>query len=136
MDTRDARAVEGGTGWRFRGDFISGVDEIMACSKVEHSRRDRFAAWLDRSGIPWPSLESGRLDLSDTTYREDGASIPSGRSLRELHASPVPNAPCPTLQSVGMAEIGPFCQRSVPVPAKTSQAIRNPFLAQASGYAA
>jgi hypothetical protein len=31
---------------------------------------ERFEAWLVRVGIPWPRLESGRLDLSDDTFRQ------------------------------------------------------------------
>ena len=48
---------------------------------------DRFAAWLTRSGIPWPLLESGRLDLSDDTFRQMARIYPSVSPLRELRSA-------------------------------------------------
>jgi DNA polymerase I len=48
---------------------------------------DRFEAWLARSGIPWPRLESGRLDLSDDTFRQMARIYPAASPLRELRSS-------------------------------------------------
>jgi hypothetical protein len=48
---------------------------------------ERFAAWLVRSGIPWPRLNSGRLDLSDETFRQMARVYPAVAPLRELRAS-------------------------------------------------
>ena len=47
-------------------------------------KANRFAAWLDRAGIPWPRLESGALDLSDDTFREMSKAHPEVSPLREL----------------------------------------------------
>ena len=49
-----------------------------------HSRLDRFAEWLAREDIPWPRLESGQLDLSDDTFRQQARTHPRISPLREL----------------------------------------------------
>jgi hypothetical protein len=48
---------------------------------------DRFETWLARSGIPWPRLESGRLDLEDETFRQMARVHPAVAPLRELRSS-------------------------------------------------
>jgi DNA polymerase I len=50
-------------------------------------KADRFAAWLMRENIPWPRLESGRLDLSDDTFRELARAYPAVAPLRELRSA-------------------------------------------------
>ena len=45
---------------------------------------DRFAAWLERAGIPWPRLDSGKLDLSSDAFREAARTSPAVSPLREL----------------------------------------------------
>jgi hypothetical protein len=45
---------------------------------------DRFAALLTAEGIPWPRLESGQLDLSDGTFRQQARAYPRISPLREL----------------------------------------------------
>jgi DNA polymerase-1 len=47
-------------------------------------KADRFAAWLVQNNIPWPRLDSGRLDLGDDTFREMARSHPAVAPLREL----------------------------------------------------
>jgi hypothetical protein len=44
----------------------------------------RFAAYLEREGIPWPRLESGALALDDGTFREMARAYPAVAPLREL----------------------------------------------------
>lgn len=44
----------------------------------------RFEDWLIRAGIPWPTLESGRLDLEDDTFRAMAKIYPIVSPLREL----------------------------------------------------
>jgi hypothetical protein len=44
----------------------------------------RFAAYLEREGIPWPRLESGALALDDDTFREMARAYPTVAPLREL----------------------------------------------------
>lgn len=44
----------------------------------------RFAGWLTKTGIPWPRLESGDLDLKDDTFRDMARAYPAVAPLREL----------------------------------------------------
>jgi hypothetical protein len=56
------------------------VEEIDANYGVFDGRTfkaDRFATWLAKANIPWPRLESGRLDLSDDAFREMARGYPS-----------------------------------------------------------
>jgi DNA polymerase-1 len=48
---------------------------------------ERFEAWLIHTGIPWPRLDSGRLDLSDGTFRQMARIYPVVSPLRELRSS-------------------------------------------------
>ena len=50
-------------------------------------KTDRFAAFLARHDIPWPLLESGKLDLSDDAFREQARSHPRISPLRELRSA-------------------------------------------------
>jgi hypothetical protein len=48
---------------------------------------ERFAEWLKNNNIPWPRLETGRLDLSDDTFKEMARSYPEVAPLRELRVT-------------------------------------------------
>jgi DNA polymerase I len=64
--------------------------EIDSCFGVYEGRtfkRDRFEAWLTQNDIPWPRLESGRLNLSDDAFREMAKSHSEISSLRELRTT-------------------------------------------------
>jgi DNA polymerase I len=50
-------------------------------------KADRFAAWLEHTGIPWPRLWSGALDLSEDAFREMARGYPVVAPLRELRTS-------------------------------------------------
>ena len=50
-------------------------------------RADRWARLLVRNDIPWPTLESGQLDLSDDTFREMAKVHPLVSPYRELRSS-------------------------------------------------
>jgi DNA polymerase I len=66
------------------------VAEINASYGVYEGRtfkEKRFAEWLGRNGIPWPWLESGRLDLSDDAFREMARAHPLVAPLRELRGA-------------------------------------------------
>ncbi len=47
-------------------------------------KQDQFEAWLAKSGIPWPRLPSGKLDLKDTTFKDMAVAHPRVGALREL----------------------------------------------------
>jgi DNA polymerase I len=66
------------------------ITEIDADYRVYEGRTfkaDRFAAWLVRNKIPWPRLDSGRLDLSDSAFREAARANPQIAPLRELRSA-------------------------------------------------
>ena len=66
------------------------IEEIDADYGVFEGRTfkaDRFATWLVKTEIPWPRLQSGRLDLSDQTFREMARGYPTIAPLRELRAA-------------------------------------------------
>ena len=50
-------------------------------------KRDRFANWLIASGIPWPRLESGQLQMDDDTFRSMAKAYPAVAELRELRSA-------------------------------------------------
>ena len=50
-------------------------------------KREKFADWLIASGIPWPRLGSGQLDLKDDTFRSMAKAHPAIAELRELRAA-------------------------------------------------
>jgi DNA polymerase I len=64
------------------------IDEVDAGRGIFEGRsfvENRFAAWLEREGIPWTRLRSGRLDLDDKrTFRHMAKMYPAISPLREL----------------------------------------------------
>ena len=67
--------------------LIADIDVDFCVFEGRSFKSDRFAAWLNRVGIPWPRLESGRLDLSDDAFREAARAHPEVAPLRELRSS-------------------------------------------------
>jgi DNA polymerase I len=67
--------------------LIADIDANYGVFDGRTFKTDRFAAWLVRNNIPWPRLESGRLDLSDDTFREMARAYPAVAPLRELRAA-------------------------------------------------
>jgi DNA polymerase-1 len=67
--------------------LIADIDANYGVFDGRTFKADRFAAWLVRNNIPWPRLESGRLDLSDDTFREMARAYPVVAPLRELRAA-------------------------------------------------
>jgi len=79
---------------QFRAHWTGIQDELIACIDADYHcfdgrtfKREKFAAWLVRAGIPWPQLESGELDLSDDAFREAARSRPEVAPLRELRSA-------------------------------------------------
>jgi len=74
--------------WAFIQDqLIADIDANFGVFDGRTFKADRFAAWLSRKNIPWPRLDSGRLDLSDDTFREMARAYPEVAPLRELRAA-------------------------------------------------
>jgi DNA polymerase-1 len=67
--------------------LIAEIDKDYGVFDGRTFKADRFAAWLAHSNIPWPTLESGRLDLSDDTFRQMARGWPDVAPLRELRAA-------------------------------------------------
>src|SRR5512132_1390341 len=67
--------------------LIADIDAGYGVFEGRTFKADRFAAWLGRTGIPWPRLASGRLALSDDAFREVARAHPAVAPLRELRGA-------------------------------------------------
>jgi hypothetical protein len=67
--------------------LIARIDTDYGVFEGRTFKSDRFAEWLTRANIPWPRLESGRLDLSDDAFRQAARAHPVVAPLRELRSS-------------------------------------------------
>jgi len=47
-------------------------------------KMDRFEVWLERKGMPWPCLDSGKLALDDETFKQMSKTYPEVSPLHEL----------------------------------------------------
>jgi DNA polymerase-1 len=72
---------------KIQDQLIAEIDADYGVYDGRTFKADRFAAWLAQAGIPWPRLESGRLDLSDDAFREMARSYPAVAPLRELRSA-------------------------------------------------
>lgn len=59
-----------------KDQLIAEVDRDYGVYDGRTFKTDRWAEWLTRNNIPWPRLDSGRLDLSDNTFREMSRAYP------------------------------------------------------------
>jgi hypothetical protein len=67
--------------------LIAEIDTNYGVFEGRTFKADRFAAWLVLNRIPWPRLDSGRLDLSDNTFREMARAYVAVAPLRELRGA-------------------------------------------------
>jgi DNA polymerase family A len=67
--------------------LITGIDARYGVFEDRTFKVDRFAAWLVAHKIPWPLLESGCLDLTDDTFRQQARAYPIVSPLRELRSA-------------------------------------------------
>jgi hypothetical protein len=67
--------------------LIAEIDADYGVYDGRTFKQDRFAAWLSRNHIPWPMLDSGKLDLGDNTFRQQAKAHPQVAPLRELRSS-------------------------------------------------
>jgi len=68
-------------------DLIAEIDADYGVYDGRTFKEERFEAYLERHNIPWPRLESGRLDLDDSkrhTFREMAKIYPFISPIREL----------------------------------------------------
>jgi DNA polymerase-1 len=67
--------------------LIAKIDAAYGVFDGRTFKAERFAVWLATADIPWPLLESGNLDLSDDTFRQQARAYPTVSPLRELRSS-------------------------------------------------
>ena len=82
---------------------------------------------LSRNNIPWPRLDSGRLDLSDDTFREMARAYPMVAPLRELRSA-LSQMRLSDLQVGRTAATAPCCRHSGRARAATSRATPSSYL--------
>ena len=68
-------------------ELIASIDAGYGVFDRRTFKGDRWARWLANNGIAWPRLESGRLDMSDDTFRQMARSNPLVAPIRELRSS-------------------------------------------------
>ncbi len=86
IDTEMLALLRGG--WaHIQDQLIAAIDRDYGVFDGRVFKLERFASWLTANRIPWPRLESGRLDLSDDTFRQQARAHPRVSPLRELRSS-------------------------------------------------
>jgi DNA polymerase-1 len=80
-----ARLRHGWTG--MQDQLITEIDRDYGVYDGRTFKRDWFANYLVVNGLPWPRLETGQLDLSDDTFRQQAKAYPQIAPLRELRSS-------------------------------------------------
>jgi DNA polymerase-1 len=75
-------------GWTdIQDQLIAAIDVDFGVYDARTFKADRFAGWLAGQKMPWPRLESGRLDLSDDAFRQQAKAYPQVSPLRELRSA-------------------------------------------------
>lgn len=67
--------------------LIADIDRSYGVFEGRTFKTDRWVDYLADNQIPWPRLPSGRLDLSDATFRQMARAYPLVSPIRELRAS-------------------------------------------------
>src|SRR5215468_2589031 len=68
-------------------DLIATIDIDYGVFEGRSFRAQRWAEYLIANNIPWPRLESDRLDLSDDAFREMARIHPKVAPMRELRSA-------------------------------------------------
>jgi hypothetical protein len=67
--------------------LIRDIDRRFGVFDGRTFRPDRWAAWLERNRIPWPTAPDGRPDLGDDAFREVARRHPDVALMRELRVA-------------------------------------------------
>jgi DNA polymerase I len=67
--------------------LIAEVDKGFGIYDGRTFKAYRFEAYLSRNNIPWPRLESGALDMRDSTFKDMAIIYPAIQPLRELRVT-------------------------------------------------
>jgi DNA polymerase family A len=70
-----------------KDDLIRAIDADFGVFDGRSFRAERWAAYLVKHNIPWPLLESGALDLSDSAFRQMAKAYPAISPMRELRSA-------------------------------------------------
>jgi len=68
-------------------DLITEIDADYGVFDGRTFKADRWESYLVAHDIPWPRLESGRLDLSDNAFRQMAKAYPAVSPMRELRSA-------------------------------------------------
>ena len=116
--------------------LIAEIDAAYGVFEGRTFKADRFAAWLVANNIPWPLLESGNLDLSDDTFRQQARAYPAVSPLRELRSVALGSAAQRSGRRRATDAIAQYCQRLDRAPDAINLANTSLYLARACGCAA
>jgi DNA polymerase I len=67
--------------------LIAAIDTDYGVYEGRTFKADRFEAYLIANDIPWPRLESGRIDMCDNTFRDMARSHLQIAPIRELRSA-------------------------------------------------
>jgi hypothetical protein len=67
--------------------LIAEIDATYDVYEGRTFKEERFTTYLANNNIPWPLHESGHLDLSEDTFRQQARAYPAVSPLRELRSS-------------------------------------------------
>jgi hypothetical protein len=68
-------------------ELIAGIDADYGVFDGRTFRAERWEQYLRARAIPWPRLDSGRLDLSDEAFRQMAKAHPAVSPTRELRSA-------------------------------------------------
>ncbi|WP_228276441.1 DNA polymerase [Dechloromonas sp. H13] len=86
IDTEALAALK--TGWHgIQQNLIAAVDADFGVYDGTTFKLERFERYLATTGIAWPSLTSGGLDLRDNTFKDMARAHPQLSPLRELRSA-------------------------------------------------
>jgi DNA polymerase I len=68
-------------------ELIQKIDADYSVFDGRTFKADHWADYLARNSIPWPRLDSGRLDLSDDAFRQMAKAHPVVAPMRELRSA-------------------------------------------------
>jgi DNA polymerase I len=68
-------------------ELIAKIDADYGVFDGRTFKADRWERYLVGHGIPWPRLDSGRLDLSDDAFRQMAKAYPQVSPMRELRSA-------------------------------------------------
>jgi hypothetical protein len=72
---------------KIQDQLITEMDKDYGVFEGRTFKTQRWEEYLIKNNIPWPRLESGRLDMCDNTFREMARTHPLVAPMRELRSS-------------------------------------------------